>query len=170
MSRPIKRARSTDCTISFCQAAKSFSGNIPHSYVDGSRKEIRRIRAQAALLPAAFPVRVLSGLSFLLDTIHDRGKEVDENLHGAHRTVRCTALKIGSGRPIIGPFTGGSKSDCAHRRRRHCSLSALDYPLGSPSSTSALGSCCQCAVHRSVVPHSLPHQTAYLIASMILLS
>jgi hypothetical protein len=129
MSRPIKRARSTDCTISFCQAAKSFSGNIPHSYVDGSRKETRRIRAQAALLPAAFPVRVLSGMSFLLDTMHDRGKEVDENLHGAHRTVRCTALKIGSGRSIIGPFTDGSKSDCAHRRRRHCSLSALDYPL-----------------------------------------
>ena len=65
---------------------------------------MRRIRAQAALLPAAFPLRVLSGLSFLLDTIHDRGKEADENLHGAHRTVWCTALKIGSGRSVIGPF------------------------------------------------------------------
>jgi hypothetical protein len=53
---------------------------------------MRRIRAQAALLPAAFPVRVLSSLSFLLDTIHDRGKEVDENLHGAHRTVWCALL------------------------------------------------------------------------------
>jgi hypothetical protein len=40
---------------------------------------MRRIRAQAALLPAAFPVRVLSGLSFLLDTIHDRGKIAPED-------------------------------------------------------------------------------------------
>ena len=40
---------------------------------------MRRIRAQAALLPAAFPLRVLSGLSFLLDTIHDRGKIAPED-------------------------------------------------------------------------------------------
>jgi hypothetical protein len=90
---------------------------------------MRRIRAQAALLPAAFPVRVLSGLSFLLDTIHDRGKEVDENLHGAHHTVWCTALKIGSGWSIIGPFAGGSKSDSAQRRR----LALLFESLGLPA-------------------------------------
>jgi hypothetical protein len=37
--------------------------------------------------PVAFPVRFLGGVSFLLDTIHDRGKEADENLHGIHGTV-----------------------------------------------------------------------------------
>src|SRR5258705_4913181 len=54
MSRPIRRARSIDCTISSCQAAKKFAIGIAHPNVDRAVAEAERFRLVFGLLHAPF--------------------------------------------------------------------------------------------------------------------
>src|SRR6476646_340715 len=54
MSRPIRRARSIDCTISCCQAVKKFAIRIAHPNIDRAVAEAERFRLAPGLLHAPF--------------------------------------------------------------------------------------------------------------------